>query len=59
MFGLPFVYSLFASLALLASLAVSCVPETRGKEIPNTLQECLERRKRSKPDSGVETSKHI
>lgn len=49
--GLAGVFSMYTALALVALIVVGFVTETRGKEIPNTLNECLERRNESKNKS--------
>jgi OCT family organic cation transporter-like MFS transporter 4/5 len=46
--GLPGVFLVYGLFATTALIVIGFVPETRGKEIPNTLNECLQRRKEAK-----------
>lgn len=46
--GLPTVFMIFTSFSFFALILIGFVPETRGKEIPNTLNECLQRREEAK-----------
>ena len=41
--GKTFVYILFTMLAVCSCTAVCFVPETKGKEIPDTIADCLKR----------------
>ena len=40
--GVQFTLSVFASLGIVGALISLLLPETRGKEIPDTVQEMLE-----------------
>ena len=41
--GKSFLYSLFTVLAVSSCTAILFVSETKGKEIPDTIADCLER----------------
>ena len=39
--GLPFTYGLFTTLAICSFTAIFFIPETRKREIPDTIDDCL------------------
>lgn len=43
MMGKTFLYTVFTVLAVSACTAISFIPETKGKEIPDTIADCLKR----------------
>ena len=46
--GKSFTYGLFTVLALCSFSAIFFIPETRGKEIPDTFADCLKRTEEEK-----------
>ena len=46
--GLPFTFGLFTVLALCSFTAIFFIPETRGKEIPDTITDCIKRNNEEK-----------